>query len=87
MSDLLGVDANGAGPAEDIVDITIIGAGLAGSLAFGQTLRTQLYATSPTDPATAAVTTALMATAALLACFVAARRAARIDPHEALRQQ
>ena len=33
MSDSLGVAANGAGPAEDIVDITIIGAGPTGLFA------------------------------------------------------
>jgi putative ABC transport system permease protein len=64
-----------------------IGAGLLGGLLLGRTLRAQLYATSPTDPLTVTVTTALMATAAFMACYVAARRAARIDPQVALRQE
>jgi putative ABC transport system permease protein len=64
-----------------------IGVGLAGGLVLGGTLRTQLYATSPTDPGTAAATAALMAAAAFLACYVAARRAAGIDPQVALRTE
>jgi len=64
-----------------------IGVGLVGGLLLGRTLRAQLYATSPTDPITAAATTALMGGAAFLACYVAARRAAGIDPQAALRQE
>ena len=60
--------------------------GVAGGLLLGRTLRAQLYATSPGDPLTIAGTTALMGSAAFLACYVAARRAARIDPQVALRQ-
>ena len=64
-----------------------IGVGLMGGLLLGRTLRAQLYATSPTDPVTVAVATALMGAAAGLACYVAARRAARIDPILALRTE
>ena len=60
--------------------------GVLGGLVLGRTLRPQLYETSPSDPLTVAGTTALMASAAFLACYVAARRAARIDPQAALRQ-
>ena len=59
--------------------------GVVGGLLLGRTLRRQLYETSPSDPVTVAGTTALMAAAAFLACYVAARRAARIDPQAALR--
>ena len=64
-----------------------IGVGLMGGLLLGRTLRTQLYATSPTDPVTVAVAAALMGAAAGLACYV--RRAAPrgIDPMLALRTE
>jgi ABC-type antimicrobial peptide transport system permease subunit len=64
-----------------------IGIGLTGGLLLGRTLRAQLYATSPTDPVTVAVATALMGAAAALACYIAARGASRIDPQVALRQE
>ena len=64
-----------------------IGMGLLGGLLLGRTLREQLYATSTVDPVTVAGTTALMGAAAFLACYVAARRAARIDPQAALRTE
>ena len=61
--------------------------GLPAALLLGRTLQGQLYGISPTDPATAVGVAALMAAAAFLACFVAARRAARIDPQVALRAE
>jgi ABC-type antimicrobial peptide transport system permease subunit len=61
--------------------------GLLGSLAAARLLSALLYSTSPTDPLTLAATTALLATVALLACYVPARRATRIDPLSALRAQ
>jgi putative ABC transport system permease protein len=69
--------------------VALIGAmvGLAGSLALTRTLRSLLFGLSPTDPFTfAAVAFALMAVA-LLACWVPARRAARVDPMQALRYE
>jgi putative ABC transport system permease protein len=61
--------------------------GLPAGLLLSRTLQRQLYGISPADPVTATGTAALMAAAAFLACFVAARRAARIDPQLALRAE
>jgi ABC-type lipoprotein release transport system permease subunit len=44
-----------------------------------------LYGVEPGDPVTVGVVTALLAAVALLACWLPARRAARVDPMQALR--
>lgn len=62
-------------------------AGVALSLAAGRLLAQILYQVSPTDPLVLAVSTAILAVAALLACFLPARRATKIDPRVALRSE
>lgn len=64
------------------VGITI---GLVGALGVTRVLRALLYETSPTDPLTFAGVVPLLVAAALLACWVPARRAMRADPIVALR--
>jgi putative ABC transport system permease protein len=59
--------------------------GLAGALAISRILRSLLFGIGPTDPLTFAVSSALLAGVALLACWLPARRAARVDPVVALR--
>lgn len=62
-------------------------AGIAASLAVSRVLRSQLFGISPTDPPTIAVATAVLATSALVAAYLPARRAARVDPTIALRSE
>ncbi len=64
-----------------------VACGLLLSLAVGQLLAKMLYQVSPADPLALAASTALLASAALLACFVPARRATRISPIQALRTE
>jgi putative ABC transport system permease protein len=61
--------------------------GIAGSLVLLRSLRTLLYGVTPNDAATYAVVLALLATVAALASYLPARRAARVEPLTALRQE
>ena len=62
-----------------------IGIGLLGALALTRLMSSLLFGVSPTDLATFAAVPAVLAAVALLACYLPARRAARIDPTAALR--
>ncbi len=62
-----------------------IAVGLLGSLAITRTLRSLLFGVTATDPLTFAAVIILLMAAALLACYVPARRATRVDPMTALR--
>jgi len=59
--------------------------GLAGALATTRVMRSLLFDVSPTDPLTLGAVTALLVAMGLAAAWMPARRAARIDPVEALR--
>jgi putative ABC transport system permease protein len=61
--------------------------GLAGALATTRVLSGLLHKVSPLDPLTFLAVPALLAGVGLLACFIPARRAARIEPMEALRHE
>ena len=64
-----------------------LAAGLAASWAAARVLRSQLYEVSASDPLIFAGVTALMAGVALLASFVPARRATKVDPVNVLRAE
>lgn len=59
--------------------------GIAGSLALTRLLESMLYEIEPTDPATLIIATLVFLLVALMAIWVPARRATKIDPMEALR--
>jgi putative ABC transport system permease protein len=61
--------------------------GLLLSLAAGRVLAQILYEVSPSDPFALVAASVTLASAALLACFLPARRAARINPVEAMRAE
>jgi putative ABC transport system permease protein len=64
-----------------------VAAGLAGALPLARMLRTLLFGTQPFDPLTFLAITALLCAAALLACYVPARAATRVDPAIVLRAE
>ena len=62
-----------------------IGLGLGGALALAGSVRGLLYGVSASDPATLGGVSLLLASLALLACYLPAYRAMRVDPVAALR--
>jgi len=88
--------ALGARPGEVIrlilkqgLTLTLIGvaAGVLGALAAARVMSGLLYGVTATDPATFAAISLLLAIVATLACYLPARRAARVEPIAALRHE
>jgi putative ABC transport system permease protein len=64
-----------------------VGIGLSASYALTRYLEGHLYEVKPTDPVTFIVVALLLSAVALLACFIPAMRATRVDPMVTLRSE
>lgn len=64
-----------------------VGMGIAGSILCGRLLASQLFEVTPFDPLTLSAMAAALLTAAFVASYLPALRAARVDPVTALRQE
>jgi predicted permease len=70
-----------------VLVITGAAAGIAGALALTRYLQSLLYGVRPTDPSTFVAVAVILGVVSLAACYIPARRAARVDPMVALRYE
>jgi putative ABC transport system permease protein len=70
-----------------ILAIVGLAIGLVASLALTRLMRSLLFEVTPTDWLTFVITSVVLLTVALLACYIPARRATKVDPLIALRYE
>ena len=64
-----------------------IGIGVGVALILTRSMASMLYGVAPSDPLTFAIVALFLSGVALLACYIPARRASRVDPVVALRYE
>ena len=67
-----------------VLTLVAIAIGVAGAAALTRTMATLLFGVEPLDPVTFMAAAAVLGAVALLASYLPARRAARVDPVVAL---
>lgn len=74
---------------KDGARMTLVGVvvGVVGAMGLTRLMASMLFGVKPTDPLTFISVAALLGSIAMLACYVPARRAMKVDPMEALRHQ
>ncbi len=70
-----------------VLTLSGLALGLAGAFGLTRFLASFLYQVRPTDAATFSAASLALSVAAVVACWIAARRAAKVDPMVALRYE
>jgi ABC-type antimicrobial peptide transport system permease subunit len=71
------------------LQLTLVGLAIGAALSVlsGRALASVLFGVTPTDPSTYAGVVVVLSAASIIACYIPAWRASRVDPMEALRQE